>query len=168
MCLFHSACPHRAPMYTISVSGDAAVPWEQLLDAWRRLAAATFPALADPQPAAHSCPPPPAPPAFIKFTEWAASKGLCRYTFVVSSVLCGTPILSCAPPPPLPCRAVGFALRRLRDAGTDASLSGTFRPAMCSSPCPPPSSSAATLQWKAGVTNCSGSDPPPAPSKCCE
>jgi hypothetical protein len=159
--LLPSARSHRALRYTISISGDAAVPWELLLDAWRRLAAATFPARADPQPAALSSPPPPAPPAFTEFTQWAASKGLCRY--LISSALCASPTLLRGPP-----RAVACALRRLRDAGTVASLTGTFRPEMCSLPCPLPSSSAAMLLWKAGVINCSGSELPRASNKRCD
>jgi hypothetical protein len=66
-------------MYTISIAGDATPPWTQLLEAWRLLAAATFPAPALPTVAAAAAQPqPPPPPPFVQFTEWAQSKGLCK------------------------------------------------------------------------------------------
>lgn len=68
-------------MYTISVGGEAAPPWVQLLHAWRRLAAAAFPppAVCDAPAAAESQPPSDLPPLFNEFKQWAQSKGLCRY-----------------------------------------------------------------------------------------
>ena len=56
-------------MYTISVGGEAAPPWVQLLHAWRRLAAAAFPlpAVCDVPAAAESQPPSDLPPLFNEF-----------------------------------------------------------------------------------------------------
>jgi hypothetical protein len=89
-------------MYAICIAGEAAPPWVQLLDAWRRLAGAAFPlpdtfpppavpAAAESQPssalpplfnefaAAESQPSSDLPPLFNEFKQWAQRKGLCRY-----------------------------------------------------------------------------------------
>jgi hypothetical protein len=62
-------------------------PWSQLLDAWRLLAAATFPP-PDITHVADSASSPLLPPPFSEFTQWAHGKGLCRlFAFTVYCLL---------------------------------------------------------------------------------
>jgi hypothetical protein len=81
-------------MYTIVIVGEAAPPWIQLLEVWRRLAAATFPP-AEPLAESSSLPLPPLPPLFAKFSEWAQGKGLCSRLRFDAITGCGYGCIAC-------------------------------------------------------------------------
>ena len=76
-------------MYTIVIVGEAAPPWIQLLEIWRRLAAATFPPA---QPLVAESSSLALPPPFARFVEWAQGTGLSRYVIASSFHLRPNPV----------------------------------------------------------------------------